>query len=320
MDINKCIGGLNNYDDDEEIQNLANKIPLLEDYIRTHIDSDEVLNWTFYDVVKDLEAAILNFMMGYFKAGCSSLRNALDLSVVALFFQLDEDKIMDNTGNFSETYFSKWDVGEVDTPNWRILKKQFKLTKSISEFNDERGIKVEEELHNFFKKLCAYTHSKPFSLSEDEYNNLMKELNGSKAKLIYEIIEDLKSIGIQESFSNDDPLGILVFLRDNYNFSNNSLYKKFQKNIHSFMCECTEKWESYATNSCNIDEDSKERKFKFIELTQDTISWIVAIWTIAYKYLFQRTIKSNDFSKYETLFFNARAKDVINYIQNIRRM
>lgn len=71
----------------------------------------------------------------------------------------------------------------------------------------------------------------------------------------------------------------------------------------------------YAANSCNTDEDSKERKAMFIELTQNTISWIVGIWTITYKYSFEQTIRSNDFNKYESLFFNARAKDVVNYIQ-----
>ncbi len=79
---------------------------------------DEILNWTFVDVIDDLNAATWNIACGFYKAAASCLRNALDISNTSLYFQIKENDHSRNSGTGYNPDFSEWDIGKTKTPNW----------------------------------------------------------------------------------------------------------------------------------------------------------------------------------------------------------
>jgi len=137
---------------------------------------DEILNWTFPDVFDDLNAAIWNLTSGFYKSAASNLRNALELGVVALYFQVREDS--------GKLDFIKWDRGEADTPNWGTTKPCLKAQSSLQHFNSASGTDILEEAHGFFKFLCSFTHGRPFDKPGGEPTNSFNLAGGGVPALV----------------------------------------------------------------------------------------------------------------------------------------
>jgi hypothetical protein len=137
-----------------------------------HIDSDdEVINWTAPDVAADLSNALWNLACGYHKACASSLRNAYEMTAVALTFQIEEN-INPRTGAYNEL-FSEWDRGQSDTPNWSRLISHLRTQGKFSAFSAASGSDVKSLFHGHYKSLCAYTHSRPMDAITELATNSM---------------------------------------------------------------------------------------------------------------------------------------------------
>lgn len=81
------------------LNELAASISDLEDFVRGYeritdpsVDTtDEIINWAFSETPSDLCSAIWLLASGFYKASASSLRNAFDIAVASLYFQIREN-------------------------------------------------------------------------------------------------------------------------------------------------------------------------------------------------------------------------------------
>jgi hypothetical protein len=161
------------------LDDLGNKIDLYVNflYLYTFIDApsidatDEVVNWTAPDIAADFSNALWNLACGYHKACASSLRNAYEMTAVALTFQIEEN-INPRDGAYNEL-FEKWDSGQTDTPNWSKLLNHLRTQGKFSAFGLETGIDVKSMFHGHYKSLCAYTHGRPADASTGLATNSM---------------------------------------------------------------------------------------------------------------------------------------------------
>ncbi|MFI5251282.1 MAG: hypothetical protein ACHQQQ_02525 [Bacteroidota bacterium] len=124
---------------------------------------DEIINWTFVDVSDDINAAAWNLCSGFYKSAATLLRNALDIATVSLYFQAREDF----TKNGDEKYFSEWECGKRDTPNWREMKTLINKLQPIKDFNIQDSCDIVNEIYSHFQYLCNFTHSRPYSNDDD---------------------------------------------------------------------------------------------------------------------------------------------------------
>jgi hypothetical protein len=155
----------------QQIDDLGVCIDMLLDFVYgyTSIDDpsldtdDEIINWTFVDVADDLNAACWNISCGFYKTGASCLRNALDIGTVSLYFQIRENT--DGMPNGYNKFFSEWDRGDRDTPNWGEMMSVINRETTIQSFNKRHVCNVVEEAHEHYKYLCNFTHSRPFDRS-----------------------------------------------------------------------------------------------------------------------------------------------------------
>ena len=126
---------------------------------------DEILNWVFSEVPADLSSALWLLTCGFYKASAASLRNALDISVASLYFQIRENEQPPGSG-YNE-YFSDWDKGRRQTPNWGETKPLIKHQPAVVRFLATNGIDVVELVYEHFRYLCAYTHTAAFAANGD---------------------------------------------------------------------------------------------------------------------------------------------------------
>ena len=106
----------------ERLDGLARRIGLLETFVRGYeriedssiSNDDEIINWSFTETASDLFSAIWLLATGFHKASASSLRNALEIGIVSLYFQ-----VIVNTDPDKKVYnkiFAEWDSGVSDAP------------------------------------------------------------------------------------------------------------------------------------------------------------------------------------------------------------
>lgn len=154
----------------QRIDGLATAAELCHNFVYgyTSIDhpavdsDDEILNWTFADVTSDLGAAIWCLSSGFYKAAASNLRNALDLAMTALYFQLRENN--DRVDKGWNKFFAEWDRGERDTPTWGEMRPYIAQQQSVKEFNATHACDVVSQLYAHFKNLSSYTHGRAVAL------------------------------------------------------------------------------------------------------------------------------------------------------------
>lgn len=162
-----------------KINNLYEKVETLFGLIHQYhcIDDsdistdDEIVNWTFNDVIDDLYAAIWNNVTGFYKTTGVCLRNALEMSIVSLYFQLRENETTDE-GNYN-TYFAEWDRGNKDTPNWGTTKDYISKQNYVKGFDNQYSCKIIDEVYGHFKYLCNFTHGRPFAPEDNSPTNSM---------------------------------------------------------------------------------------------------------------------------------------------------
>ena len=148
---------------------------------------DEIINWTFPDVNSDLIGAAWNLNSNLYKITGVCLRNAYEMSFVALYFQIRQNKEMANgqTGPYNN-FFYEWDKGERDTPGWRETKPIVNQNEQIKNYNSENNCDIIEEVYSWFKYLCNFTHGRPFNISleipESEATNHMNIGDGYNEK------------------------------------------------------------------------------------------------------------------------------------------
>jgi hypothetical protein len=161
----------------QQIDTLGARIDMLIDFVYGYTDiddpsldtGDEIINWTFVDVADDLNAANWNVSCGFYKTGASCLRNALDIATVALYFQIRE-----NTNGMAGGYnrfFTEWDRGDRDTPNWGEMTSIIKRETAIQSFNNRYSCNIIDEAYDHFKYLCNFTHSRPFDRTSGRPTN-----------------------------------------------------------------------------------------------------------------------------------------------------
>src|SRR5439155_14517279 len=114
---------------------------------------DEILNWTIPDVEDDLRSAVLAIAAGCYKSAGAILRSALELSIVALYFQLRQNSSFSKSEE--DDAFTKWDRGEADTPNWGTTKPLIQNNKNYQRLLKAKKIRFGEELHHYFRDLCT---------------------------------------------------------------------------------------------------------------------------------------------------------------------
>jgi hypothetical protein len=113
------------------------------------------------DVVVDLGAAVWNLSCGFYKSSAANLRSALDIAVMTLYFQVRQNTHSAEKG--WDRFFTEWDRGERDTPNWGETKPVLKATASVKTFNAAGSGDIVDELHAHFRYLSAYTHGRAFT-------------------------------------------------------------------------------------------------------------------------------------------------------------
>ena len=141
----------------------------VEDFVRgyTFIEDealdtdDEIMNWCFSEVSTDLTSAIWLLSSGFYKASASSLRNALDIGTASLYFQMRENT---HRGPGYNRFFSEWDRGIRETPNWGEMKTILSAQASVIAFKKSTRIDIIEDTYSVFKHLCGYTHTSAFDV------------------------------------------------------------------------------------------------------------------------------------------------------------
>jgi len=163
----------------KKIYDLYAKVETLFSFIRQYhcindssiSTDDEIVNWTFNDVIDDLNAAIWNNATGFYKTSGVCLRNALEMSIVSLYFQLRENENIDE-GNYY-TYFVEWDRGDKETPNWGTTKDYISKQNYVKNFDNQYSCKIIDEVYRHFKYLCNFTHGRPFAPEDKSPTNSM---------------------------------------------------------------------------------------------------------------------------------------------------
>ena len=125
---------------------------------------DEILNWTFSETSTDLAGAIWLLASGYYKASASCLRNALEIAVASLYFQIRENE---RTSVGYNKLFAEWDRGERRTPNWGEMKTWITQQAGVASFVARAGIDPVAATYKHFEYLCAYTHTSAFAGVDD---------------------------------------------------------------------------------------------------------------------------------------------------------
>jgi hypothetical protein len=123
---------------------------------------DEIINWTFVDVSDDLNAAIWNTSTGFYKAAASCLRNALEMGMASLYFQVREN-LYPLVGGGYNRIFAEWDSGNRNTPNWGEMRSVIDTLNTIKSFNSSYDCNVTLEIYDYFQYLCNFTHGRPYS-------------------------------------------------------------------------------------------------------------------------------------------------------------
>jgi len=137
-----------------------------ESIVDPSIDTDdEILNWAFSETTADVCSAIWLLASGFYKGSASSLRSALDISTASLYFQIRENN-EPRSGGYNK-FFSSWDAGTRDTPNWGEMKPYISSQPSVVRFKRNNGIDVVDEAYEHFRYLCAFAHTRAFASNRD---------------------------------------------------------------------------------------------------------------------------------------------------------
>jgi len=155
------------------LNDLAASVPDLEYFIRGYeritdpsVDNDdEIINWAFSETTSDLCSAIWLLSSGFYKASVSSLRNAFDIAVASLYFQIRQNT--DPAVGGYNRFFSEWDSGRRQTPNWGEMKPFIDSQPAVRRFGANFGVDIMSEAHDHFKYLCGYTHTSAFAINGD---------------------------------------------------------------------------------------------------------------------------------------------------------
>lgn len=155
------------------LDSLAMSVSSLEAFIRgyEHIDDpsidtdDEILNWAFSETSTDFASAIWLLASGFYKASASSLRNAFDIAVASLYFQIRENT--DPAASGYNRYFAEWDRGDRQTPNWGEMKTFIGNRPTVKAFMSSHGVDMVEYAYDQFKYLCGYTHTSAYANNGD---------------------------------------------------------------------------------------------------------------------------------------------------------
>jgi hypothetical protein len=125
---------------------------------------DEILNWTFGETQTDLCAAIWLLASGYYKASASCVRNAYDIAVASLYFQIRQNE--HKLPGYNK-FFAEWDSGKRGTPNWGEMKTTIGNQETVLKFVASTGVDPIDVAYAHFKYLCAYTHTAAFAGPDD---------------------------------------------------------------------------------------------------------------------------------------------------------
>ena len=151
-----------------KIQELLNSVALLDEFVRQYEkiedpninNDDEILNWTFTESLTDFSSAIWLISSGFYKAAASSLRNAFEVSTLALYFQIRENRDP-ATGQYNR-FYAKWDRGEIDTPNWGEMETIIAKHTSFKRFCADNNVDLWKFIYSHYQLLCGYTHTRAF--------------------------------------------------------------------------------------------------------------------------------------------------------------
>jgi hypothetical protein len=133
--------------------------------------NDEILNWVLDEAFHDLGSALWNCASGQYKTAATALRGALEISVIALYFQnLENDWTAD--GNIGlNPKFREWDRGDADTPSWKTPKANLRARSSFLGMVNTKGFDVVQQAHDHFGVLCSFTHSRTSDPTLGKYSN-----------------------------------------------------------------------------------------------------------------------------------------------------
>ncbi len=156
----------------KRLDELGELASTLEVFIRgyEHIEDpaistdDEILNWAFSETSTDLAGAVWLLASGYCKASASCLRNALEIAVASLYFQIRENE---KTSAGYNKFFAEWDRGERRTPNWGEMKTWIAQQDGVASFVARVGVDPVAATYKHFEYLCAYTHTSSFAGIDD---------------------------------------------------------------------------------------------------------------------------------------------------------
>jgi hypothetical protein len=151
------------------IDELAERVDLLYQFVYEYTliedtslnTDDEILNWAFSDAPLDLCSAIWLLSSGFYKNSASCLRNAFDIALASLYFQIRQ-----NTNPVQKGYnkfFAEWDAGSRQTPNWGEMTTFIKNQPAVKRFCSNQPIDPIAEAYSHFRHLCSFTHTSAYT-------------------------------------------------------------------------------------------------------------------------------------------------------------
>jgi hypothetical protein len=178
-----------------KLEELTSKITTLDNLICNYTviqqddlsSDDEIIGWTLPVVKDELNSATWNLASGFYKTAATCLRGALEMGLVALYFQMLENE---NTieGEYNQA-FADWDRGETDTPNWREMEPVFKRHMNTNDFNISFGYCPIHEVGQYIQLLDRFAHNCSFSSISGEGTNIMNMTSGVSGHFSQEIFD-----------------------------------------------------------------------------------------------------------------------------------
>lgn len=176
-----------------KLEELTHKVTMLEELIYKYTlieqdgisSDDEILNYTIPVVVDELNAAIWNLVSGCYKTSATCLRGALEMGIVALYFQVLEDE----TG--SDQAYSDWDSGASATPSWHEIEPVLKRHMNAKDFSIGFGYCPIQELGLYLQLLNRFAHNSSFSSIIGEGTNIMSMKSGASGQFSQEMFDKI---------------------------------------------------------------------------------------------------------------------------------
>ncbi|WP_299825988.1 hypothetical protein [uncultured Pontibacter sp.] len=150
---------------------------LYDDYEKEGLDQDdEILNWTVPVITRELNAALWNLASGFYKTAATCLSSALEMGIVALYFQVLENE----KGNqVMSKEFVEWYSYNASTPSWKKVITKLKQDQNIEKFSKQFDYVPLKEVNDLYSYFQDFIRNRNLSSIDTEGANYMNMRNSA---------------------------------------------------------------------------------------------------------------------------------------------